>query len=346
MDLQRKIEYLQALRASEWFEVLKEPRSEDRVAFTEWCKQSPLHTAEFLEIAWTDQVFDQLDPNREIDVESLLKQINPNVTSWQTQERPAEAPVKPPHRIWKWAWAAALVSCGFGLGLSIRSDVDAHELTTKVGELRTVRLDDESTITINTDSEIHVRYERKRRDIELRRGEAVFKVAHDAERPFRVHTRTGVVQAIGTQFNVYERPDGTDVVVLEGRVKLTPHAAGGSVAIPNELATGQEARIALDGSIHRAEHADIARVLAWNKRRLKFDSVPLEEMVREFNRYHSDVRVRLDGVLPGSHHYTAVLDADDPTALTRFLSLAPDLTVQRVGNEVVIRPRPVDRTLQ
>jgi hypothetical protein len=44
-----------------------------------------------------------------------------------------------------------------------------------------------------------VRFSERVRDIRLVRGETFFKVQHDAVRPFRVHTRDAVIQAVGTQ---------------------------------------------------------------------------------------------------------------------------------------------------
>jgi ferric-dicitrate binding protein FerR (iron transport regulator) len=45
---------------------------------------------------------------------------------------------------------------------------------------------------------------------------ANFKVKQDATRPFRVHVDSVVVQAIGTQFDVYRLKDQTNVAVIEG----------------------------------------------------------------------------------------------------------------------------------
>jgi ferric-dicitrate binding protein FerR (iron transport regulator) len=67
---------------------------------------------------------------------------------------------------------------------------------------------------------LRVRLEDLRREVDLGRGEALFQVAHDLRRPFRVHTRAGLVEAVGTQFNVYDRVNGdTRVSVLEGKVR-------------------------------------------------------------------------------------------------------------------------------
>jgi transmembrane sensor len=155
-----------------------------------------------------------------------------------------------------------------------------------------------------------------------------------------VHTRTGVVQAVGTEFNVYDRPEGTDVTVLDGRVRLTSHKGGGSDGGEvQELVAGEEARISPDGSIKRIKDGDLARVTAWSKRRLKFHNAPLEEIVREFNRYHRNMRMRLEDVRAESRHYSGIFDADDPATLARFLERESDLAVERAEREIVIRPR-------
>lgn len=344
MQLERQIEDLQALQASQWFERLKQGRPEDMSAFREWCAQSPVHIREFLEIGWADHELDELDTDRQVDLDSLLREIHPGVESLRPSTLPAShnGPRHPRVRSrWRWAVAAAATAaCALGLGWYGRAWLSDHQYSTGVGELRTVELVDTSVVTLNTNSDIVVDFGIGGRDVKLRHGEAVFKVARDPTRPFRVHTRVGVVQAVGTQFNVYDRAEGIDVAVLEGRVRLIPRTADASgAAIPQELTAGQEARIGLDGAIQRTQRAEVARVIAWSKRRLKFDNAPLEEIAREFNRYHENVRLRLEGISPGSITYTGIFDADDPGALARFLERESDLLVERSEREIVIRPR-------
>ena len=340
MKLERQIDTLQAQSASKWFELLKEGRPEDTEAFSAWCRKSPLHIQEFLEITYTDRVLDQLDPECKQDLDKILREASARVRTFPKQiggEAHATKSLK--RRTWAWGLAAALGTCTVGLILYATQALSTQEFTTKIGEQRTVALVDSSVINMNTDSEIQVQFARDVRDIELLRGEVVFRVAHDPARPFRVHTRAGIVQAIGTQFNVYDRPEGTDVAVLEGRVRLIPGSGSSGTSTPVELRAGEEARIQLDGSIRRAVQADVERVTAWSKRRLKFDNTPLEEMVREFNRYHEDLRLRLDGVPVRSHHYSGIFDADDLVALARLLEQEPDLLLERGNGEMVIRPR-------
>lgn len=339
MQLERQIEDLQALRASEWFEILKKGRPDDQVAFREWCRRSPQNIQEFLEISWADRELQDLDANREVDLEALLREVAPQVAPLPLATHRAYAVNAARSARWRWGVAAGLVACALVAGWYGRAWLTGQEFITKVGEQRTVELGDQSMMTLNTDSDVKIAFERDERNVQLRRGEAVFKVAHDPTRPFRVHTRAGVIQAIGTQFNVYDRAEGVDVAVLEGRVRLMPRDSDGSgTAVSEELAAGQEARIGLDGAIQRAKQADVERVVAWSKRRLKFDNAPLEEIVREFNRYHQNVKLRVEGAELGSRRYTGIFDADDPGTLARFLEKEGDLEIDRRDGEISIRP--------
>lgn len=56
--------------------------------------------------------------------------------------------------------------------------------------------------------------------LELDRGEALFRVARDAARPFQVRIDDRVIEALGTQFNVYRRADDVLLTVVEGRVSV------------------------------------------------------------------------------------------------------------------------------
>lgn len=190
-------------------------------------------------------------------------------------------------------------------------------------------------ITLNADSLIKVRLEEASREIDLRRGEALFKVAHDPSRPFRVHTRVGFVQAVGTQFNVDDRVNGdTRVSVLEGKVRAV--SSSGKELV---LSAGEEADIRRDGSISPREHPIVSNTVAWRQHRLVFDNATLEEMATEFNRYNQSVRLRVEGLEGARHRFDGSFEATDPQSFIEMLSKEPDLAIERGVGEVVIRRR-------
>jgi transmembrane sensor len=344
LQLPERIEKLQAQHAAQWLEVLKAARPEDIAAFAAWCRESPVHIREFLEATWIHHELVGLDADRRVDVDALLREVSSQVRLFpQEGSLPLAANADSARRRNRWplalAASALLVAAGLA-GVFMWQRDASPQFTTRIGEQRTVELADTSVVKLNTDSAIEVDFAASERNVELHHGEAVFKVAPDRQRPFRVHTRAAEVLAIGTQFNVYDRPEGTDVTVLEGRVRVSARlkqSAGGS-AVTENLMAGEEARIGIDGTIHRVRQPNLERVAAWSKRRLKFERATLEEIVSEFNRYNR-TQLRIEGVAPGSRFYRGIFDADDPGSLADLLERESDLVVERSQEGIVISQR-------
>ncbi len=361
MSVQEQIDRLIPQRAAECFEVCRTGQTEKYPAVIAWLAESPRHMAEFLEIARQYPGVRDALRSGAFDIEALLKEQPAKVRALYdeppTLEQRAEpsalrAPRRP--RRWVAAWAAVVVLAAVGTGLwQVFQGVFAgHEYETQIGEQRIVQLSDGSVVTLNAVSRMEVRMDASRRDVVLLRGEAIFKVAHDKTRPFLVHTGHATVRALGTQFNVYARPDGsTTVAVLEGRVEVAatrdefherePLSNIDPVVISAKtaLAAGEIAQIERSGHIQRNEKANVSNAVAWRQRRLVFDRTPLEDIVSEFNRYNRNIRLRLVNVPEGTHHYSGGFDADDPRSLALYLSKEPDLVVDQRGGEIIIQGR-------
>ena len=193
-------------------------------------------------------------------------------------------------------------------------------------------------MSLNTHSRVAIRLGTHAREVRLLRGEALFHVAHDPSRPFLVSTDDAVVQAVGTQFDVYRRDDGTVVAVLEGRVNVTTAApapaASGSAAAPvagrgapraaavRSLGASQEAQVSHEGSVSIREVNNVSDTVAWRERRLIFRDQTLEQIVGEFNRYRAHP-IRLEGSGVSERVYTGVFDADDADSLLQVLARDP-----------------------
>jgi transmembrane sensor len=364
MKLQRQIDKLLAQRASEWHQILDNASESERAEFVSWLKQSPLHVQEYLETVYTDQVLSHIDAKGVEDVDTLLAQMSPTVVPLTGVSAPLTGVSVPltsvsvpltgvsvpltSRRLRSKSWAlgvgsAAVVAlCALLLPFLLKHSESPREFATALGEQRTIQLADSSIVTLNADSRIELRLDRNHRKVELKRGEALFKVAHDPARPFTVQTHTVIVQAVGTQFNVYERPSGTRVSVLEGRVLITPLGLTGAATVApaaQSLGAGQEAQVALDGTIQRSAKADVTKTVAWRERRLIFDDAPLEDVIYEFNRYNQSPRLMLEGIPAGSRHYNGIFDAADPDSLAELLSREPDLMIERKDGQIIIRKR-------
>jgi transmembrane sensor len=155
---------------------------------------------------------------------------------------------------------------------------------TTAGERSTVRLADGSVIVLSSKTEMRVDYSRKRRNIALVRGEALFRVAKDHARPFVVAAAQREVVAVGTAFDVKIDPQQFRVTMLEGKVRVR--------SLPDEpasndqfLVAGQRMTAQQGGNEMRVDRADLANDTAWIEDRLVFDGQPLAQAVAEMNRY-------------------------------------------------------------
>jgi transmembrane sensor len=179
---------------------------------------------------------------------------------------------------------------------------------TAIGAQRTVNLADGSSVQLNTNSRLEVRYTRKARDLHLVSGEAYFDVAPNKRRPFSVYTRDGVVRAVGTAFVVRLRGQRVDVTVTKGTVELASFTRPPPV-LWLDRAAGLERRSramvsATPGVVESAviaqdvvSKADVpapeaTRRLAWRQGMLVFAGEPLPEVIADVGRY-TDVEIEI-----------------------------------------------------
>ena len=97
---------------------------------------------------------------------------------------------------------------------------DVELYRTQVGERRVIALKDGSHVHLNTGSTIEVALKKDRRLVRLVKGEAMFEVAHDRQRPFLVDAGSAQMRAVGTAFNVRIRENIVELTVTEGSVAV------------------------------------------------------------------------------------------------------------------------------
>jgi transmembrane sensor len=209
-----------------------------------------------------------------------------------------------------------------------------------VGELKKVVLADGSVVTMNTQTELQVRYTGEHRDIRLVRGEAMFAVAHDALRPFAVRVGEWSAVAVGTAFAVRRLDEPTtDVTVTEGIVQLLP--VDKSVSAARRLTANQKAVIGADGKIEVGQVSDsqIGQQLAWRTRLVVFAGEPLRQALAEMNRY-SHRPVVVDDPVLAERRIVGVFSTTDTQ--TFVSAMTATLGVEAVGRDNVVLLRRVN----
>ncbi len=346
MKAQRKDQLKVAEQAARWLVRLEEDGGiECRTEFVAWIKHSPRHLEELLLTAATYARLDRLDPQRQVDVARLLADSGAEVVALEGAEDPTVLPSEftPGRssrlRVRRWRWIAGVAAGVVGMalltaiGLTRFGDAGGEHYSTAVGEQRSVRLADGSIVYLNTRSSIAVDFSAHSRDVRLRTGEALFVVAQDAARPFRVRTGSAFIQAVGTQFNVYERRNGTTVSVIEGRVRVGPQAR--PAAANQLLAAGEEAEVSRQDVVKRAA-PDLAHTTAWRQRQFVFSSDTLADVAEQVNRYNS-TQIRIADPAVAQRRLSGIFNVDDVDALLAFLNGEGDLEFERHGSELIVR---------
>jgi transmembrane sensor len=165
-----------------------------------------------------------------------------------------------------------------------------HDFATDVGQKRTVTLEDGTVVTLDTNSAIHVREGGRVRLVELDRGQAFFKVAHDRSRPFLVRAAGRTVVAVGTEFGVRLDRGQIAVTLIEGKVRVEAPINGrgdgrfSRYVQTTELTPGSRLELA-DGKPWAISEVDPERDTSWMTDKLVFQDEPLSKVVAELNRY-------------------------------------------------------------
>jgi transmembrane sensor len=304
-------------RAAEWFARMHGPdRDAAQLAFERWRAADPSHRAAYAEAERQWQTTAGMAGTAMGRARQLPERHPP---FWQL---PAARP--------GFALAAIVLALLAGFWLlraPAREPSDslvaaADPQATRVGEIRTFKLADGSTVTLDTDSAIDVSFSGDARVVRLTRGRARFDVFHDASRPFRVEAAGRTVTARGTLFDVGFEPEGVRVTLFRGAVDVRGLAPAGGVAAVTRLAPGQcFTDIAKRPRVAKASIG----YQQWVSGMLDFDAVPLGDVLQQTNRYSAQ-KIQL-----GSLRVTGAFRPVPPDQLATSLAAAFSLRVERTS---------------
>jgi transmembrane sensor len=364
--------------ACEWFIECRAGDLDDasRHDFDCWLRKSPEHLGAYLELAAIWNEGPSLVTASKFDRDKLISQAAldrdnvvalSNSRSADTSRNAAELPTVTRQNRWRFrrqrfaAIAASIVLMVFSAATILWVQaVRSPTYATAIGEQRSLELTDGSIVELNSRSKIVVRYSKQGRNVELLRGQALFRVVKDASRPFIVKVGATLVRAVGTEFDVYEKRGSTIVTVVEGRVAIltdhpielpapgVPSAASDaphrsnvqfpSVApgkIGNILVASGERLTVSPQEIQKDEHPNIANATAWTQRQLVFESASLSDVADEFNRYN-DRQLIVEDARLDTFHVSGVFSSTDPASLIRFLRARPELRIVETDSQIRI----------
>jgi transmembrane sensor len=241
----------------------------ERRALDEWLAASPRHLGAFVraQAIWTDA--DRIGA--------------------MGSARPIAAASPPQPRRFAYRARALLTASAAAFVLAVGTVTYLHlagREGTHFGEIRRLTLPDGSTLVLNAESTVQIRFEKNERRVLLRAGEASFQVAHDVNRPFIVEARDVAVRAVGTSFTVRLQPASVSVTVVEGVVEVKRPT---ETKVEEVTVIGHNRSLVAQTSRPMAAvpltDEQITRDMAWQEGLLMFEGESLAQAVVQVNRY-------------------------------------------------------------
>lgn len=296
--------------------------------FEQWLTASPLHLQEY-------------EAMREIwETADHLPRTSPSAQILQLPVKPRQQQ----RRVHHYATAAVITLLalplagwiGWDQGL-LPNDYQSIEST---DARKTVTLGDGSVVELNLGSQLRYMNFKDQRRVTLVKGEAFFKVHHDALHPFVVRAGNGQTQVTGTQFNVWKYQDQVKVTLVEGSVLVSSDSL--TLGSGYRLGPGMQARYRagdLEPSLNQTYTNDSS--LAWRSGKLVIDNLTLDQALPLINRY-LEHPLRLADASTGTIRISGIYNTSDVNHLVRTLPkvLPVYLTQDKNGDTVLNRISP------
>ncbi len=208
------------------------------------------------------------------------------------------------------------------------------------GKTMELTLEDGSRLWLNSGTKIEYPsvFGRKSRNIKLLRGEVLFNVTKDEDRPFTVSTFASDVKVLGTEFDVLaDEEDGLfRTSLIKGSVSVNSNL---DRSVHLVLKPSQEVCLT-DGKLVVSEISDIASVACWTDGLINLADIEFDKLMQRFEKAY-DVKIEIDRtelpVIRYSRGKVRVSDGVDHAL--EMLSKASDFTWSHNKNTNVITIR-------
>lgn len=166
------------------------------------------------------------------------------------------------------------------------AEIHKYELATPRGGEFKITLEDSTEVWLNAESRLV--YPESFGQAERRVavvGEAYFKVAKDAHRPFYVEADGEVIRVYGTEFNVNSYPEDSEVstTLVSGNIALKSIAGNGAELM---LTPGHQALFEKSSAAIRVRSIDSEVVTSWRSGVFVFEDQTLEQIMRTLSRWY------------------------------------------------------------
>jgi ferric-dicitrate binding protein FerR (iron transport regulator) len=182
-------------------------------------------------------------------------------------------------RNWVIGIAASFI-LAIGAFFILKQNTNQITIETSLAEVRTVELPDGSTVYLNAESSVSFPEKgwATARKVILT-GEAFFEVKRGSS--FTVETTNGLVQVLGTSFNVRSRANLLQVACKTGKVRVATQDESNEQYLTAGMAVNVE-----NGSISEILEIRVDRIDSWRNGQYDYESIPLEQVLNEVKRLY------------------------------------------------------------
>lgn len=207
------------------------------------------------------------------------------------------------------------------------------EITTAVGQKRTLQLADGSRLTLNVGSTVRIPKDmHKERRLDIIDGEVFFDVKSNPAVPFIVESGPLTTTVLGTSFNVtaYEAVNKMSIAVTDGKVSVQSADGSANVLAKDQALTYDRAKNnitidALDKSL-----------LGWREGTLVLNDASFDDLVVLMQKNYGLLLTTTQGKIRATRYTTELSTAMDPVKAAEVLAAIHNLKIEVTGHVVTL----------
>lgn len=313
---------------------------EDSKSFTQWLnKADNAILFQQLEIVWNN--IQRKVANYEPDMEYYWKELSARMDKNATNIPATKSKHFTFKPFYKYVAAASILliislSSLYYFGYLRTDNSIISQYYTSLNGKSKVLLPDGSEVWLHSNTTLTYSYsnESNLREVALK-GEAYFKVKHNADKPFLVNAGDVVVKVHGTQFNVnaYNESKSVLVSLSEGSVEM-------KTTIKNVfLKPGEEGTFNKANKQIAVNKSDVAFAQSWTKDQLQFENKNLREVCKYLSKWYS-VEISIDSTIADNQAYSFTVQNESLEEIARLLSKVNGINYRFTDkNELILTTR-------
>jgi ferric-dicitrate binding protein FerR (iron transport regulator) len=211
------------------------------------------------------------------------------------------------------------------------ADTSVNTLTIPEGQSYKINLSDGTEVWLNAATKLRFPFAfGSRREVYIE-GEAFFKVAKDAARPFIVNTPLTTIQVLGTSFNVNTYHAGkVQTALVDGRVKTNNKQGMEEDLKPGVMATYNQ------NSGFTTGRFDEEELLSWREGIYYYHKIPLGALLEEASRFYG-IKFSVNMEEANEKYITGLMDRNRLDDFLSDLQTTAKINFTVQNKEIIVR---------